>query len=149
MARLNLPNMRSSRHRRIEVYAQAVRGLLALEPDSDRREKYIDFIDIYAGLTDNDRRRYRRQYPEDSNTMAGIVQRARDEGIEQGLEQGMRQGRIEGECAVLEKQLRRRFGLVPSGVTDRLRRAAANDIETWAENVLDAETLDDVFDSGL
>ena len=100
----------------------------------------LEFIDIYAGLTENDRRRYRRQYPEDSNTMAGIIQRARDEG--------MQQGRVEGERAVLEKQLRRRFGLVPSGVTDRLRRASANDIETWAENVLDAETLDDVFDSG-
>jgi len=112
--------------------------------DQNFKNLILEFIDIYAGLTENDRRRYRRQYPEDSNTMAGIIQRARDEG----MEQGMQQGRVEGERAVLEKQLRRRFGLVPSGVTDRLRRASANDIETWAENVLDAETLDDVFDSG-
>ena len=139
VARVNLPNLRGAQDRKVEAYARAVRGLFDLESDGGRREKYLEFIDIYAGLTENDRRRYRRQYPEDSNTMAGIIQRARDEG--------MQQGRVEGERAVLEKQLRRRFGLVPSGVTERLRRASANDIETWAENVLDAETLDDVFDS--
>ena len=145
VARVNLPNLRGAENRKVEVYARAVRGLFDLEPDGGRREKYLEFIDIYAGLTENDRRRYRRQYPEDSNTMAGIIQRARDEG----MEQGMRQGRVEGERALLEKQLQRRFGLVPSGVTDRLRQASAADIETWAENVLDADTLDDVFDSGL
>ena len=144
VARVNLPNLRGAEDRKVEAYARAVRGLFDLEPDGGRREKYLEFIDIYAGLTENDRRRYRRQYPEDSNTMAGIIQRARDEG----MEQGMQQGRVEGERAVLEKQLQRRFGLVPSGVTEKLRRASADDIETWAENVLDAETLDDVFDSG-
>ena len=130
----HLPNLRGAEDHKVEVYARAVRGLFDLEPDGGRREKYLESIDIYAGLTENDRRRYRRQYPEDSNTRAGIIQRARDEGMEQG--------RVEGERAVLEQQLRRRFGLVPSGVTERLRRASANDIETWAENV-----LDDVFDS--
>ncbi len=63
VARVNLPNMRSPRERRVEIYARTVRGLLALEPDWERRAKYVDFIDIYAGLTENERRRYRRQYP--------------------------------------------------------------------------------------
>ena len=63
VARVNLPNMRSPRERRIEVYARAVRGLLDLEPDRERRAKYVDFIDIYASLTDNERQRYRQQYP--------------------------------------------------------------------------------------
>ena len=63
VARVNLPNMRSPRERRIEVYAGAVSGLLELEPDHHRREKYFDFIDIYPSLTENERRRYRQQYP--------------------------------------------------------------------------------------
>jgi len=62
VARLNLPNMRSPRRRRVEVHAQAVRGLLGLETDAARRAKYLDFIDIYAGLTDNERQRYRERY---------------------------------------------------------------------------------------
>ena len=92
--------------------------------------------------------------------MAGAFERARDEarqeGMQQGIQQGMqagvqqgvRQGRVEGERAVLERQLRRRFGVVPSELTERLRQASTNDLETWAENLLDASSLDDVFAAG-
>ena len=159
VARVNLPNMRSPRARRVDVYAAAVRGLLALEPDRRRREKYVDFIDIYAGLTDNERRDYRRQYPKESRTMAGIVQRARDEGMQQGIErglsqgierglsQGISQGRVEGERALLRRQLRRRFGSLSPETVARVGRASVRDLECWAENVLDAGTLDEVFES--
>jgi len=41
--------------RRVEVYAQAVRGLTALEPDPEKRLKYLDFIDIYADLNAEER----------------------------------------------------------------------------------------------
>ena len=148
VARINLPNLQSQEDRKVEVYAQAIRGLLTLERDGDRRAKYIEFIDIYAGLTDNEYRRYRQQYREDSSTMAGIISRAREEGMEQGMQQGMRQGRVEGERALLERQLRRRFGLLSPEVGARLGQASAADLESWAEKVLDAPTLDDVFDSG-
>ena len=144
-ARVNLANMNSPADHRIPVYAAAVGGLLELEPDPDRRAKYLEFIDMYAALTDNEYRRYGRLYPEESNTMAGVIQRARDEGMQQGRVEGMQQGRVEGERAVLERQLRRRFGLLPPATASRLDRASTADLETWAENVLDAETLDDVF----
>ena len=144
MARVNLPNMQSPEHRKVEVYAEAVRGLLEIEQDGDKRAKYIEFIDIYAGLTDNEYRRYRRQYREDSSIMAGVISRAREEG----MQQGMKQGRVEGERALLERQLRRRFGLLAPEVAEMLGKASAADLVTWAENVLDAPTLDDVFDAG-
>ena len=145
VARINLPNMRSPGDRRVDVYADAMRGLLDLEADPDRRAKYVDFIDIYAGLTDNERRRYRERYPQESNVMRGVVQRARDEGIEQGRVEGIREGRVEGERTVLERQLRRRFGPLSPAAADRLHEASATDLEAWAENLLDARTLDDVF----
>ena len=134
VARVNLPNMRSPGSRKVDVYAQAVHGLLALEHDGDKRAKYLDFIDIYAGLTDNEIQQYQRQYPEETNIMAGFIQRARDEGI------------VEGERVVLERQLQRRFGLLPTEFAERLQRASVADLETWAESVLDAKTLEDVFD---
>ena len=168
VARVNLPNMRSPEHRKVEVYAQAIRGLLALERDSGKRAKYMEFIDIYAGLTENEFRHYQQRYPEETSIMAGAFQRARDEarqegmqqgvqeGMQQGIQQGMqagvqqgvRQGRVEGERAVLERQLRRRFGAVPSDLAERLRQASTDDLETWAETLLDASTLDDVFAPG-
>ncbi len=141
VARVNLPNMRSPDHRKVEVYASAIRGLLALEPDGDKRAKYLKFIDIYAGLTDNEFRRYQRQYPEEGNTMAGVIERARVEG----MQRGMQQGRVEGERAVLERLLHRRFGILSPEIAQRLNQASVADLETWAENLLDANTLEDVF----
>ena len=142
VARVNLPNMRSAGHDRVEVYARAVSGLLRLEADSARRAKYMEFIDIYAALTDNERRSYGRLSEEDS-VVTGYFQQMRNEAIEQGIEQG----RVEGERAVLARQLRRRFGGLPPAAAERLRQAAETDLEVWADNVLDAETLDDVFRS--
>ena len=141
VARLNLPNMDSGVLDRVDVYASAVRGLFELEADGARQAKYLDFIDIYARLTDNEQRRYRRRYPEEADIVTGFLQRARDEGIEQG----MRQGRAEGERAVLARQLRRRFGRLPPDAAERLRRAPEADLEAWADNVLDAGSLDEVF----
>ena len=115
-----------------------------------KRDDYLK--DIYAGLTDNEFRRYQQRYPEESSSMAGVIQRARDEGIRQGLDEGIRQGRDEGirqgRAEVLAWQLRRRFGLLPPDIVARLHKASAAELETWAENVLDAETLDEVFDNG-
>ena len=183
VARVNLPSMRIETDR-VDIYARAMRGLLELEPDGDRRAKYTEFIDIYAALTDNEFRRYQREHPEESSTMAGVIQRAREEGVrqgmergriegeraaagviqrareegvqqgmergmqqgmEQGMQQGMERGRIEGERAVLERLLRRRFGRLPPATARRLDQASPTDLEAWAENVLDAGTLDEVF----
>ena len=90
--------------------------------------------------------------------IVGLNQRAREEGLEQGIEQGIergvrqgraegvRQGRAEGVRAVLERLLRRRFGTLPPRVGARLGGAAEAELEAWADNVLDAATLDDVFE---
>ena len=149
VARVNLPNMRGAAGRRVLTYGQAVRGLLELEPASVRREKYLEFIDIYAALTDNEFEQYERQYPKESSTMAGItgvIERARDEGHAEGHTEGRMEGRAEGERLVLERLLRRRFGVVAPGVAERLGRASEGELAAWAENVLDAETVDEVFE---
>ena len=132
-ARLNLPNMRCPPERRVDVYAAAMRGLQRLEQNTHRRAKYTDYVDFYAALTDNEREQYRREYPEEAAIMVGIVQQARNEG------------RAEGERAVLERQLRRRFGELDPGVGVRLGKASPDELGVWAENVLVAATLDEVF----
>ena len=69
------------------------------------RPATLEFIDIYAGLTDNELRRYRQRHPEEGGIVTGFFQQA----------------------------------------AERLRRAQETDLETWADNVLDAETLGEVF----
>ncbi len=73
--------------------------------------------------------------------MAGYAEYLRQEGKQIGLQEG----RQEGERTVLERQLQRRFGALSPEITKKLSEASSTDLENWAEKVLDAETLDDVF----
>ena len=79
--------------------------------------KLLDqFIDIYAGLTDNEFGVINGSILKESSTMAGVIERAR----RRRHSAGMQQGRVEGERAVLERQLRQRFGLLSPEIAERL-----------------------------
>lgn len=141
VARLNLPNMHWPPQRKVEIYAQAIRGLLQLEPDPEKQLKYIDFIDIYTALDDNERRIYQDRYPQEDQGMTRLTERL----LEQGMQQGMHQGRQQGELTVLSRQLSRRFGPLSLEVEQRLQQAGTEELERWAENILEARTLEEVF----
>ena len=80
--------MRYARRDKVRVYAQAVSGLLTLEPDPDRQIKYLDFIDIYAQLNEDERMHYQQHYAQDAAVISGFAQRFIAESIEQGVQQG-------------------------------------------------------------
>ena len=67
------------------------------------------------------------------------------EWTEQWKQQGLEEGRQEGERRVLQRQLTRRFGDLPEWATARLAQAGLEELEVWAERVLDAGTLEEVF----
>ncbi len=58
-------------------------------------------------------------------------------GIEKGLQQG--------EVIMLKRLLTRRFGPLPAWAEQRLEQAHPQDLEGWAERVLEAQRLEDVF----
>ena len=60
-----------------------------------------------------------------------------------GLEKGIRQG----EATILKRQLHRRFEALPGWVEERLAGASREQLESWADRVLDAQRLEDVFGS--
>ncbi len=141
VARLNLPNMRWAPEDKVRVYVQAIRGLLTLEPDPERQLKYIDFIDIYTALDDSEMREYTEKHPQESSAMATLSERLRQEGHQQGVHQGMQQG----EVAIIKRLLIRRFGPLDEAALSRLETASSEDLEAWAENLLDARSLEEVF----
>lgn len=93
--------------------------------------------------------------------MTGIVTRAREEGMQQGIQQGMQkgveqglekgleqgisQGEVRGERAMLERLLTRRFGELDAATLERLDNASSEELEQWADNVIEAESLKAVF----
>ena len=59
--------------------------------------------------------------------------------------QWLQEGRLEGEAALLLRQLERRFGALPTGVKDRVAAADTAALEAWGLRVLDAGSLEDVL----
>ncbi|GHU09653.1 transposase [Betaproteobacteria bacterium] len=69
------------------------------------------------------------------------------EGRNEGLLAGAQKGLLEGEAKVLARQLARRFGPLPKWAAARVQEADAEQLETWADAVLEATTLGEVFGS--
>ena len=72
----------------------------------------------------------------------------RAEGHAEGHAQGRTEGRAEGRAELLLRQVRRRFGTVPSDVDARVRSAPDSQVDAWADAVLDARSLDDLLKNG-
>jgi hypothetical protein len=137
VARLNLPNMAYAPEDKLLIYAQAIRGLVQLEPSPEKRLKYVDFIDIYADLDENERQLYTQLYPQEVTAMTGFAQRFREEGREEGLQRG--------EARILTALLRLRFGELPAAIRQRIETTDADTLLRWSERVLTAATLDEIL----
>ena len=72
--------------------------------------------------------------------LAGVEQ-----GVARGIEQGIERGRLQGERALVLRLIRHRFGDPPDAYRQRLQSASQAELEELADRVLDATSLDDLF----
>ncbi len=145
VARLNLLNMTCAKTPRLQVYDQSLRGLFTLEPDPKKREKYVDFIDIYANLTEQERVQYEQEYLTEETRMTSFKEWFRD----QGRQQGMEQGRQQGVADMLLDQLAIKFGQTSSrAVRTQVIQADTDTLRRWSERILSARSVQEVFASG-
>ncbi len=62
-----------------------------------------------------------------------------------GHQRGLEQGFLQGEATLLKRQLKRRFERLPAWVEQRLEEASRDELESWADRVIEAKALEDVF----
>jgi hypothetical protein len=142
VARLNLPNMRYAKEERLQIYAAAQLGLVQFEKNADKQSKYVDFIDYYANLSEQEIDEYRTRYLNDQGEIMGLAQILRQEGRQEGKQEGKQ----EGEAFALQKLLTKRFGMLPAEMIVKIVTASLDDIERWFDRAIDAQHLSDVFD---
>lgn len=65
--------------------------------------------------------------------------------LEKELHDRAHQGYERGQRAVLLRLLTRRFVTVPDAIAARIDRAGTDEIERWAERLLEASSLEEVF----
>jgi len=67
------------------------------------------------------------------------------EFIENGRQEGEQKGRREGESLILQRLLTKRFGPLSADKVATIATASTEQLEVWLDRILDAETLDGVF----
>ncbi|MEY6432344.1 DUF4351 domain-containing protein [Thioalkalicoccus limnaeus] len=73
-------------------------------------------------------------------------ERGRQEGLQEGRQEGRREGEAQGRAALLSTLLVKRFGPLPEAIQARLGQATPEQLDHWGERVLEAATLDAVFE---
>jgi hypothetical protein len=156
VVRLALPTMQYGPDQRLDIYSAAQIGLIQFETDPNKRSKYVDFIDYYADLSDEEQARYRATYVNERGELMGFAQHYRSEGEQLGIkkgisigeEKGIEKGIPQGESQILRRLLTRRFGPLPDWAEAKLSESSTDQLEHWADRILDAESLDAVFSEG-
>ena len=90
---------------------------------------------------------YRMRYVTSVERFA--IERGLQQGIEQGMQQGRDEGRQEGRreeaVALVGRLLAKRFGPLDVSVQRRLEQATLEQLDDWAERLLDAPSLEAVL----
>lgn len=73
----------------------------------------------------------------------------RELGIKEGKQLGIKEGLHEGESVLLIRQLTRKFGHIPEQFQQLIRLADVETLLLWGENLLDASTLEKVFEPSV
>lgn len=66
-------------------------------------------------------------------------------GRQEGMQEGMQKGMQKGESRLLLRQIQKRFGDAPGWAKAKIEKASEAQLQHWAENILDATTLEDIF----
>ena len=72
-------------------------------------------------------------------------QQGHQQGIEQGRQQGIEQGHQQGRCDMVQRLLSAKFGHLPVSAVERIKAARAAELDVWADRLLTATALKDVF----
>jgi predicted transposase YdaD len=64
----------------------------------------------------------------------------------EGRLQGKLEGKLEGECLLILRMLQKRFGELPQKIIERLQAADCEHLERWALLLLNANSLDEIFE---
>jgi hypothetical protein len=92
------------------------------------------------------------QSPGVQDLIRQLEEEGRAKGLAEGLAEGRAKGRAEGRAEhardLLLRQLRARFGEIPASVAERVHAAELAELDRWAERVVTAATVDEVFVGG-
>jgi hypothetical protein len=143
VVKILMPRMNYAPEERLEVIRQAYRGLFELTAPM-MFDKYVDFIDVYAGIREDEREAIFREITEQEDTVM-LAQYIKDKGFQEGKLEGWKDGELDGGRILLERLLTRRFGPLPDWGRDQLVGATLDQLNRWADRTLEADSIQAVL----
>jgi len=84
-------------------------------------------------------------HPEEAMTARQRIQDWFEKEKASNIAEGRVEGRAEGQRRLVEKLLRLKFGVLSEAALARIAAATSTQLELWAERVLSADSLDEVW----
>ena len=144
-----MAKMKMSVKDRPKVKAECLRLLASLKLDPARATLIGGFVESYLSLTAQEMKRYERELagftPAEREATMELTtswhREGRQEGVMQGRQEGVMQGRqegvMQGKETLVDRQLRRRFGAVPTDLSARLASLSPDTLDDLGEALLD------------
>lgn len=117
----------------LQIAVAAMTASLGL--DAERSKLYFDLV--VTSLSEAARKSLQDMDPAKYEYQSEFAKRF--------IAQGKAEGELSGRTAVLIKQLTLKYGLLTEDVCERVRHGTADELDRWAERVLSAASLDEVF----
>jgi hypothetical protein len=123
-----------------KVRNECLRMLANLKLDPARSKLIGGFIDAYLTLTAQEMRQYEREFaklaPEEQEERMALISSWERKGIEQGLH--------EGQERIIVRLIRKRFGIVAPGVTERLDTLSTDELDELGDAIFDFASVADL-----
>ena len=120
--------------------------LAALHRASDGQEAFLTIVTYVVTIADLDRERLRRVFAQINPSSELAVMTSAGRIVREALQQGRAEGKAEGRAELVLRLVEARFGTPSQAVIDRIGSASTADLDQWAIRLLDAKTLQAVFD---
>ncbi|MEO6597719.1 MAG: DUF4351 domain-containing protein [Planctomycetota bacterium] len=77
--------------------------------------------------------------------LALLCEKLRREGHTKGRAEGTAEGHTKGRADAILRQMKKRFGPVPTVIIELVHAASLPELDRWTDRILDAATLDEVL----
>ncbi|MBF0121625.1 MAG: hypothetical protein HQK79_22565 [Desulfobacterales bacterium] len=152
LIKILLPKMNYSPEERWEVIGQAYKGLFQLTSPL-LFEKYTDFIDIYANVSEEERDSLYQNLRDKKETamLAQYIreqgrQEGRQEGRHEGRHEGRQEGRHEGTINMLCKQISKKYRVSPEMINAYLKNLNSDTLIELGEKIFEWDSFKQVQD---
>lgn len=82
----------------------------------------------------------------DHEIIGPAIKQGIQQGIQEGIQQGLQKGRQQEGLSILRRQIEKRFGPLPDWAQEHLTRLSIAELEDLSLRVLDANSMDELFD---